>query len=328
MREIQARLAALPGVQSVTASNPFPLAGGFSSIRWGTEEALADPTKFQAVEPQIVLPGYFETLRTPLIAGRTFTEADNVAGRNGVIVDQFLARKAFPNASAVGGRILIRPRTPEPEWVEVIGVVAHQRTTSLAEVGREQIYFTDAFMGHGAASRWAVRTTGDAAQIVGAVRGEIAQFSSQLLITEMQPMEALVERAKEKTRFALLLIGTLAAIAAVLAGVGLYGVMSTAVRQRTAEIGVRMAVGADPTQIFRLVIGQGLLLSAIGVASGLIAAFGLTRLMTSMLVNVRAIDPLTFAAMALLFFVIAALASWLPARRAARLDPTVALREE
>ncbi|MEX2263117.1 MAG: ABC transporter permease [Bryobacteraceae bacterium] len=325
MRETQARLRTLPGVESVTASSPFPLAGAFYSIRWGTEEALADPTKFQAVEPQTVLPGYFETLRTPLIAGRTFTDADNALERNVVIVDQSLAAKAFPNQSAVGKRILIRIRTREPEWVEVIGVVAHQRTTSLAEAGREQIYFTDGFLGHGQAARWAIRAAGDPAKLAGPVRVEIARSDPHILIAEMQPMETLVERAQAKTRFSLLLIGVFAAVAALLAGVGLYGVLSTVVRQRTAEIGVRMALGATPASIFNLVVGYGLRLSAAGIAAGLLAAFGLTRLITSMLVGVRATDPVTFAAMAVFFFVIAAVASWLPARRAAGLDPRAAL---
>jgi putative ABC transport system permease protein len=328
MREAQGRLRALPGVESVTASSPFPLAGGFGPIRWGLEQALSDPTKFQAVDHQTVLPGYFETLRTPLLAGRVFTEADNAPERNVVVVDQFLAAKAFPNESAVGKRILIRARSPEPEWVEVIGVVGHQRNTSLAEPGREQLYITDGFRRHGFALRWAVRVKGDPAQYAASVRAEIAKLNPNLLITELQPMDALVERAQAGTRFSLLLIGVFAVIAALLAGVGLYGVLSTVVRQRTAEIGVRMALGAAPGSVFRLVVGHGLRLSAAGVAIGVAAAFGLTRAMTSMLVGVKATDPITFAAMAALFLIIAAIASGLPARRASGLDPTIALREE
>src|SRR5499426_1327732 len=328
MREAQGRLRALPGVESVTASSPFPLAGGFSPIRWGLEQALSDPTKFQAVDQQTVLPGYFETPRTPLLAGRVFAEADNAPERNVVVVDQFLAAKAFPNESAVGKRILIRARSQEPEWVEVIGVVGHQRNTSLAEPGLEQIYFTDGFRSHGFASRWAVRVKGDPAQYAAPVRAEIAKLNPNLLITEMQPMAALVERAQAGTRFSLLLIGVFAVIAALLAGVGLYGVLSTVVRQRTAEIGVRMALGATPRSVFRLVVGHGLRLSAAGVAIGVAAAVGLTRAMTSMLVGVKATDPITFAAMAALFLIIAVISSGLPARRASGLDPTIALREE
>jgi putative ABC transport system permease protein len=328
MHQIQDHLRAIMGVQSVAASFPFPLAGGFSPIRWGIEEALSDPGKFQAVDFQIVLPGYFESMRTPLIAGRTFTDADNVPGRNLVVIDQQLADKAFPHQSAVGKRILIRLRTPEAEWVEIIGVVAHQREESLAERGREQVYFADAFVGSGAARQWAIRAAGDPAKYGGDIRAAIKAVDANLLVTEMLPMDTLLERAQAGTRFSLLLIGVFAVIAAVLASVGLYGVLATVVRQRTAEIGVRMTLGAGPGQIFQLIVGQGLRLTAVGVAAGLIAAFALTRGMTTMLIGVKATDPTTFVTMAIIFFFIAAMASWLPAWRAASLDPTAALREE
>ena len=327
-RAIQSRLTSIPGVDGATASFPFPLAGGFSPIRWGLEPALTDPSKFQAVDFQIVLPGYFELLQTPVLAGRTFTDADNAPDRKVVVIDQMLANKAFPGESAIGKRLLIRIRTPEPEWVEVIGVVAHQRDTSLAEAGREQIYFTDGFLGHGAATDWAVHTQGDPARYAGAVRAAIAKLDPSLMLSEMQPMDDLVRHAQASTRFSLLLIGVFATVAALLASVGLYGVLSTVVRQRTPEIGVRMALGAAPASIFSLVVGQGMRLSAAGIALGLIAAFELTSAMTTMLVGVKPTDPVTFVSMAALFLAIAAIASWLPARRAAALDPTAALREE
>ena len=328
MRELHGRLSALPGAESVTASWPFPLAGSAGPTRWGTGAALSDPSKFQAADRQFVLPGYFEALRMRLLSGRTFTVPDNAPDRNVVVIDEFLAAKAFPNESALGKRILIRVRTPEAEWVEVIGVVGHQRNTSLADPGREQLYFTDGFMRHGLAYHWAVRTKGDPTQYASVIRAEVAKFRPNLLITEMQPMEALVKRAQAGTRFSLLLIGVFAVIAALLASVGLYGVLSNVVRQRTAEIGVRMALGATPGSIFKLVVGHGLRLSAVGVAAGMFAAFGLTRAMTSMLVGVKATDPTTFTAMAALFLIIAAVASGLPGLRAARLDPNIALREE
>ena len=327
-REIQTRLQALAGVQAVTAAGAMPLTGGFSPIRWGLEPALTDPSKFQAADFQIVLPGYFAVLHTPLMEGRTFTEADNAPERKGVVIDQMLAGKAFPGESAVGKRLLIRLRTPEPEWVEVIGVVAHQRDTSLEAAGREQIYFTDGFLGHGAAGYWAIHTAGDPAQYAQAVRAAIARFDPQLLVSDMQPMDAVVKQAQASTRFSLLLIGVFASLAAMLAGVGLYGVLSTVVRQRTPEIGVRMALGAGPGNIFSLVVGQGLRLSAVGIGVGLVAALALTRAMSSMLVGVKATDPATFAAMTVVFLGIAGMASWLPARRAAGLDPTAALRED
>jgi putative ABC transport system permease protein len=327
-RQIEEHLRAIPGVQGVTASYPFPLAGGFHPIRWGTGEALADASKFQAADDQTVLPGYFEVMRTPLLAGRTFTDADNAPGRNVVLIDQLLADKAFPHQSAVGKRILIRTRTPEPEWVEVIGVVAHQREESLAERGREQVYLADAFLGSGVVQNWAVRVDGVPASYGSEIRAAIKGLDAHLLITELRAMDTLVDQAQAGTRFSLLLIGVFAVIAGLLAGVGLYGVLSTVVRQRTAEIGVRMTLGAGPGQIFQLIVGQGLSLTAIGIAAGLIAAFALTRGMTTMLVGVKATDPATFATVAIVFFLIATIASWLPARRAAGLDPTVALRDQ
>jgi putative ABC transport system permease protein len=176
--------------------------------------------------------------------------------------------------------------------------------------------------------QWGVRTGGDPAKLGSEIRAAIKALDSKLLVAEMQPVETLVDQAQAGTRFSLLLIGVFAVIAALLAGVGLYGVLSTVVRQRGAEIGVRMALGARPANIFKLIVGQGLRLTAIGIAAGLLAALALTRGLTTMLVGVKATDPATFVTMAIVFFLIAAMASWIPAWRAARLDPTAALREE
>src|SRR5437764_7001541 len=307
IRQLEDRLRAIPGVQSATAANPFPLTGGFSPIRWGTEEALADASKYKAVDPLIVLPGYFETMGTSLIEGRTYNDQDNQPGHTDVVVDKILADRAFPTRSAVGKRILIRIQTPEPVWVDIIGVVAHERGVSLSEPGREQVFLTDAYVGSGATDHWAVRTGADSAKYSNNVLAAIKAFDPHLLVTDMKPMEAVVEKAQAGTRFSLLLIGTFAVIAALLAGVGLYGVLATVVRQRTAEIGIRMALGAQPANIFQLVVGQGLRLTAIGVVVGLFAAFALTREMASMLVGIKATDPLTFVTMVVLFFLIAAI---------------------
>jgi putative ABC transport system permease protein len=327
-RQLREQLNAIPGVHSVTASFPLPLAGGFSPVRWGGAEAQGDPSKFQAADLQIVLPGYFEAMGTTVLQGRTFTQEDSAPDRNLLIVDQALAAKAFPNESAVGKRILFRVRTQEAQWGEIIGVMAHQHNTSLIEPGREQLYVTDGYVNHGAASWWALRTDGDPSALAGAVREVVRKAGKETFINQMQPMDSLVLQAQAQTRFSLLLIGVFSTIAALLAGVGLYGVLATSVRQRTAEIGVRMALGAAPSRIFRLMVGKGLYLSVIGIAIGLLAAFGLTRLLASMLVEVKPTDPVTFASVAVLFLVIAVLASWLPALRASRLDPTTALRQE
>jgi putative ABC transport system permease protein len=328
MRQVSERLRALPGVTAVSATSPLALGGDFYPIRWGLEPALADPSKFQAVDSLVVLPGYFQSIRTPILEGRAFTEADNQPDQNVVVVDEFLARKAFGTESAVGKRILIRIRTPEPEWVRIIGVARHIRGNSLAEPGREQVYFTDGFLHYGAASHWVLRTAADPLAIAAAARAAVAAIDRKLLLTDVQPMDRLVEKAESQTRFSLLLIGVFAALAALLAGVGLYGVLATVVRQRTAEIGVRVALGAAPASIFRLVVGQGMRLSVAGVAVGGVLAVFLTRLIESMLVGTKPGDPLTYGAMAGLFLGVAGVASWLPARRAAGLDPNSALREE
>ncbi len=327
-REVRDRLSSMNGVKGVTAASPFPLADPFSPIRWGTEQALGDASKFQAVDFQIVLPGYFETMQTPLLAGRTFATADNDPQRSLVIVDQFLADKAFPHQSAIGKRILIRMRTPEPEWVEIIGVVAHQRNTTLAEAGREQIYFTDGFLGHGAAGRWAIRTQGDPTKYESSVRQTITQLGSQMVLSEIAPMDALMEHAQAMTRLSFVLIAAFASIAALLAALGIYGVLSTVVRQRTPEIGIRMALGAPRKNIFNLVVGQGMTLGAIGVVIGFAVAFGFTRLIASLLVGTKSTDPITFSAITVAFCILVAAASWLPARRAASIEPLEALRNE
>jgi len=327
-RRIQDQLQAIPGVESATAAIAFPLAGGYSPVRWGTEAAQADPSKYQATDLQIVTPGYFATMRTPLLAGRAFTEDDEQPGRNYVIVDEELAKKAFPGQSAVGQRILTRVQTPQAVFVQIIGVVGHQHEESLAVPGREQIFFTDGYFGGFPPPSWAIRTRSDPASYAGEVRAAIGELSHSYLVDKIEPAETVVREAQAGTRFSLLLIGLFAVVAGLLAGVGLYGVLATAVRQRTPEIGVRMAMGAARGDIVRLVVLQGMRLSAIGIVVGFVAAVVLGRVMTSMLVGVKATDPLTYASMVVVFLAIAMAASWVPAWRAAGLDPKTALHEQ
>jgi putative ABC transport system permease protein len=329
LRLITDQLKSISGVQAVTGSFPFPLTGQFSPIRWGTEDAARDPNRFQATDFQFVLPGYFEAMRTPLLAGRTFTEDDNLPGRDGVIVDQALATKAFPGQSAVGKHILIRVRTPEAERVQIIGVVAHQRVTSLAEVGREQIYFPDGFVGSGAIQSWALRIGSDPASYENQVRATIKAVDPQLLVNKMVTADSVVYESQAGSRFSLLLISVFAVVAALLAGVGLYGVISTSVRQRTSEIGVRMALGAARGDILRLIVAQGMRLSAAGIVIGVIGSILLGRVISALLVGgIKPTDLPTYVAMIGAFLAISALASWLPARRASSLDPVKALREQ
>ncbi len=325
---VHQRLAAIPGVTGVSFVFPLPLDGNVANVRWGTESAVTDPSTFQQADLEIATPGYFDVMHIRLIDGRDFTEADNIPKGTAIIIDDVLAAKAFPGEHAVGKRLYMRSRGNDPEWMDIIGVVAHTRQYDLALDGREQMYMVDGEFGFGAGSRWVIRTNGDPAQLAGPARAALAAVDPLVAVADVKPMSDYVTVARGPTRFALLLIGIFAGIAVALSGVGLYGVLSTVVRQRTAEIGVRMALGSSKQDIFRLVIGQGMRLSGAGIGLGLVAAFALTRVMRSMLVGVAPTDPATFGAVALLFVLIAATACWLPARRAAGLDPITALRDE
>ena len=328
VRDLRARLQAIPGVTAVTAAGPLPLESRENLARYGTEEAAADPSKFGQATFHSVQPGYFEAMRTRVVEGRTFQDHDSRPDVRRLVIDRVLAAKAFPGQSAVGKTLLARLRTPDAERFEVVGVVEHQRHATLARDGREAIFVAEGYMGHGVASRWAVRTSGDPLAIAGPVRAAVAAIDPRVGVVEVQPMLAFISRAQAQTKFALVLIGVFAGIALVLAAVGLYSVLSTTVRQRTAEIGVRMAFGAEHARIFRMMVVQGLKLSAIGIAIGIAAAALLTDVIRTLLVGVQPTDPATFSAMALGFLVIAAIACGVPAFRASRLDPMVALRDE
>ena len=210
----------------------------------------------------------------------------------------------------------------------MIGVVEHQRHETLAHDGRETLYFSDGMIGYGFATRWALRTAGDPASLAPQVRAAVAAIDPMVPVAELKPMSDYVRRAQAPTRFALVCITAFAAIAAVLAAVGLYGTLATVVRQRTTEIGVRMAFGAPRERIFSLVVGRGLVLSGAGIVIGLLVALSLTRVMRSLLVGVEPTDPLTFVVISLVFAALATIACWIPARRAAALDPAGALRDE
>jgi putative ABC transport system permease protein len=309
-RALHDQLAAIPGVSAVTAGVQAPFSGNVPSARYGFDAALKDPSTFRQSNLGIVDPGYFAAMRTPILEGRDFTEAENTPKSQAVVVDSLFAAKAWPGQSALGKRFLMRARTDTVEWMDVIGVVRHERFESLSSIGREMVFMVNGQFGFGAGGTWFVRTAGDPA----------------LLVPQVRTLESYVGDARSSTRFALVLIGTFAAIAVVLAAIGLYGVLSTVVRQRTAEIGVRMALGARLPQVAGLVLGESLRLAGIGVAIGLVAAFAGTRLLRSLLFDVSPTDPLVLAVTAVVLVVIAAAASLAPTRRAAQIDPVEAMR--
>lgn len=327
LRDLEEHLRSIPGVQSVGGATGLPLhvVGPPDGVSWSAEKVPADPALRLDIET--VLPGYFETLHSHVLEGRAFSEADNAGGQGLAVIDQSLAERVFPHQSALDRRICVY--IPQATWLRVIGVVEHQRLHSLADPGREQIFVTDGFWGIGISRHWALRTAGDPEKYVSVVRSEIAKFApGRLAMTDVQTMDTTIDHAQAGTRFDLLLIGVFAMIAVLLAAVGLYGVVASAVRQRTAEIGLRIAFGAEPSGVVRLMIGQGLTLSAVGIGIGLVASAMFTRVMTSMLVGIQPTDPTTYAMMSALFLLVTGAACWVPARRAGGIDPMTALREE
>jgi putative ABC transport system permease protein len=328
MERLQTQIAGLPGVTSVSGISPALLQPSAFNSRYGTQEALSDPSFFKQADVKIVQPGFFETAEAQIVEGRAFTRADNADSASVIIVDDKLAELTWPGESAIGKILYTRITTDEPVPLEVVGVVKRLRHATLAEEARETMYFTERYVGSFGNAMWIVRSGENAARLIDAVKAELRTLDPTIPMSDIRMLEDYVVDDVGPTRFALTLIAVFGLTALVLASVGLYGVLSSVVRQRTAEIGVRMAFGAQVGSILGLVVGQGLLLAGAGLVVGLLTAFGVTGLMEGLLVGVAPADPLTFGGTAVLFLLVATVSCVLPARRATRVDPVVALRDE
>ena len=326
--ELRERLAGLPGVEAVSAANALPLHGATALGRYGTEEALDDDALYGQADYRYVQLDYFATMGTRLFAGRVFNEADFAGeGASVVVVDKLVAERLWPGESAVGKTLIIR-MGPEPERMEVIGVVEHQRAESPAIDSKETVIFNARRVEDPNTLQWIVRTGIDAAGLAGPVRAEVAAMDKSLPVSNLRTMADAVDEAMAPTRFGLVAIAVFASLALALALVGLYSVLAFVVRQRTAEIGLRMAFGAQPRSILSLVVRQAMVPTVAGIAAGVLGAFWLTRFMSSLLVGVEPTDPATFVATSVVFVGVAILASLVPALRAMRVDPAEALRKE
>jgi putative ABC transport system permease protein len=271
---------------------------------------------------------YFQTMGIPLVKGRYFDARDTAEAPGVAIISEALARKYWPDEDPVGKRITFEGGQQQPRYREIVGVVGHVRNESLEGESRGQYYVPYAQRPTSSDLFLVVRADGDPSTLAPLVRGRIASVDKDLPVYKVTTMEKLVSDSLAQRRFSMFLFGVFAALAMALAVVGLYGVMSYGVAQRTHEIGLRMALGAQGRDVLRMVVGQGMVLVAIGLGLGLVGAFLLTRLMTSLLYGVSAADPLTYAGIALLLSAVAFLASYIPARRATKVDPMVALRYE
>jgi putative ABC transport system permease protein len=330
-REAFSRLAALPGVEAVGAVNTLPLSTSNSGGRFLIE---GQPPPAPGAEPntdfRVVNPDYFRALGMRLERGRLFTAQDNQPAQPVTIVNQTFVRRFLPNEQPLGKRIRFGgPNTPlaQSPWLLIVGVVNDVRHLDLMTAARPESY-VPLEQSPSAALTLALRTRVAPTELTAAVRERLRTLDARLPLYNVQTMEQVVARSlfgQRLTTGGLLIFG---GVALLLATVGLFGLISYAVSQRMRELGIRLALGAQTSDVLRLVIGQGMKLALTGLALGLAGSFALTRLMKALLFGVSAADPLTFAASALLLVAVSLLACWIPARRATRVDPLVALRCE
>ena len=330
VHELELKMAAIPGVQSVGSTFKLPLTGSGAQMPYAYNPETSQKWESLSADWRPVTPGYLPTMGARLLEGRNFSDADDANHPLVVIVDEMLARSAWPAESAIGKKLevelLSRPENPRV-FAMVIGVVAHLRNHDLTRNVREQIYIPYAqepFEQAGVV----VKATGDPDGVMKEVEQQMRVLDPAIAVRNLQPLENYVDDARAPMRFNLILIAIFGGIALLLASVGLYSVMAYSVTQRAHELGIRMAIGASPRDILRLVLAQGVQLTLMGAALGLVASLFVTRTLASLLFGVSATDPLTFAIVPIVLASVAMLACCLPARRAMRVDPMVALRYE
>jgi putative ABC transport system permease protein len=330
------RLSSVPEVAAVGAASALPL----SAINSRTEFTIvgrpsATRAEWPAAQDRWVSPGYFQTMQIPLRAGREFTAADNERAANVVVIDEALARRYWPDGKALGAHIRLDYGTGEPpREYEIIGVVSDVKHVGLNDEPTPTLYGPLAQVPPSAVTgrlnnlSIVARVTNESQAVAARVRHEVQAVDPQAPASNARMMTQFVASAIAARRFNGLLLSVFAVAALLLAAAGLYAVLSYSVRQRTRELGIRLALGANAAELLRLVIGQGLKLALLGIAVGLVAALALTRAMSGLLFEVSATDPLTYASVALLLTFVALVACWVPARRATKVDPLITLRHE
>jgi putative ABC transport system permease protein len=325
--QVAEKLQAMPGVQSTALGAYVPMDGYQSNRVYAIEgQPVPDAGNTPAVNNFPVSPDYFRTLQIPLLSGRLFTARDDMTAPPVVIVNQSFARRYFPGEEATGKRV--RRVTDQPSvWLQIAGVVGDVKQLRLNAEAKPIVYFPYSQTPSIGVTLLA-RSSGDPASLANAMRQVVYSVDKDLGINRLASLEQLLGDSLAQRRTVMMLLAVFAALALALAAIGIYSVMAYSVTQRAQEIGIRLALGAQRSDVLRLIVGQGLKLVGLGVALGLSAAFGLTHLMKNLLFNVSETDPITFTAVPLLLAAVALLACYIPARRAARADPLVALRYE
>jgi putative ABC transport system permease protein len=326
-KEAVGRIQALPGVQSAGAVSFLPFTGLAAATSFKIEGKPEPPAGQRlSTDVRVTDENYFKAMGIPLVSGRTFNADEEREKRHVVVINETLARKYFPGEDPIGKRLTIS-MGEKPEPTEIIGVVGDVKHMSLDTEMKPMVYWPHPELAYSGMTI-VIRTTGDPTQLAAPAQGAIQSIDPNQPVSDVRTMNQLLAESVARARFNTLLLGLFSAVALVLACVGIYGVMSYTVTQRTREIGIRMALGAKRGDVLRMVLGQGMLLAAIGVGLGVAAAFALTRLMASLLFEVSASDPLTFAAVSMLLALVALAACYIPARRATKVDPMTALRYE
>jgi putative ABC transport system permease protein len=323
LAELQTRAVNLPGVETVGSVTELPLSGQLNDLPFTVEgRPPVAPDQAFGADFRRINQNYFNALRIPLLRGRNFTAQEVRQGDKVVIVSQQLVNAVFPNEEPLGKRLISGMSDVR---FEIIGVVGDIRHYTLGGAPVATMYFPAL---ETRSTNVVIRTTTDPMSIAGGVRGVVHDMDPDQPIARVQPMTSWVDASVSTQRYRTTLLALFAALAMVLAATGIYGVMSYTVAQRTHEIGVRMALGARQRDVLKLVVRQGMLLALAGVGLGLIGAFALTRVMATLLFQVTAKDPITFAVVAVLLIAVAFVACFVPALRATKVDPLVALRYE
>ncbi len=335
---MNARLQSLPGVVAAGAVSNLPLGGDDDINGYNLEgRPMANPNDFVVADDREILPGYFETMGIPLKRGRYLGASDTASAPKVAVINDAMARTYWPDQDAIGKRFRSaapeksQAEDPKNPWVTIVGVVGSVRHSSLNADPRPQVYKPAAQVTeHMVPSEFdfVLRTGGDPAALTTAVRRAVHELDPDAAVSRIRTLDQVVASSVAPRRFNLLLLGLFAGLALALAAVGIYGITSYAVVQRTRELGLRLALGARPSALLRLLLVEALWLAAAGLIAGLAAALVLTRVLTSLLYGVGSTDPLTFAAVSLGLLLIALLSAWVPGRRATQLDPMIALRAD